>query len=353
MPPITAMPPMADCPLPWPANATVRLGHGSGGKLTQQLLNEIFLPGFDNPWLQQAHDAVLLNISDQHTIFTTDSFVVQPLFFSGGDIGRLAVYGTVNDLAMAGARPLYLSCGFILEEGLPLETLARVVDSMQQAARETGVHLVAGDTKVVEKGKGDGLYINTSGIGVPLSERPICPQNIEPGDAILLSGDIGRHGIAVMAQREGLEFDNPLQSDCGELFSPVNSLLAAGRPLHCLRDLTRGGLATALVELAETTGYSLTLNEVAVPVSAAVQGACEMLGLDPLHVANEGRFIAFVPEAHAEDCLATLKEHVISAEACIIGRVLNENQSQVVMKTLVGSERLLDRLPGEQLPRIC
>lgn len=353
MPPITGMPPMADCPLPWPADATVRLGHGSGGKLTQQLLNGIFLPGFANPWLQQAHDAALLNVADERLVFTTDSFVVQPLFFPGGDIGKLAVYGTVNDLAMAGARPLYLSCGFILEEGLPLEMLARVVDSMQQAARETGTYLVAGDTKVVEKGKGDGLYINTSGIGMPASEWTICPQSIEADDAILLSGDVGRHGIAVMARREGLEFDNPLQSDCGELFSPVNSLLAAGLPVHCLRDLTRGGLATALVELAETSGHSYALEESAVPVSDAVQGACEMLGLDPLHVASEGRFIAFIPGAYADSALAVLKEHAISADACIIGRVSKEKNSQVCMKTLIGSERLLDRLPGEQLPRIC
>ena len=344
---------MADCPLPWPADETVRLGHGSGGKLTQQLLTELFLPGFDNPWLQQAHDATLLHVADQRLVFTTDSFVVQPLFFPGGDIGKLAVYGTVNDLAMAGARPLYLSCGFILEEGLPLATLARVVDSMQQAARETGVHLVAGDTKVVEKGKGDGLYINTSGIGVPECDRAICPQTIETGDAILLSGDIGRHGIAVMARREGLKFDNPLLSDCGELFSPVNGLLAAELPVHCLRDLTRGGLATALVELAESAGHSFALEETAIPVSDAVQGACEMLGLDPLHVASEGRFIVFVPESHADAALAVLSEHAISAGACNIGRVLEGKKSQVIMKTLIGSERPLDRLPGEQLPRIC
>ncbi len=346
-------PVMSNCPVPFAATDCIRLGHGSGGKLSHQLLRDLVYPHFDNPWLAQAHDSTRLPPVGGPLLFTTDSFVVRPLFFPGGDIGKLAVYGTVNDLAMGGARPLFLSCSLILEEGLPLPTLSRILASMRQAADETGVQLVTGDTKVVERGKGDGLYINTSGIGVLEHSVDICPQRIQGGDLILLSGDIGRHGMAVMATREGLEFDNPLDSDCAPLHNPVKALLDANIPVHCLRDLTRGGLATALVELAETAGLSLSVREEDIAVSGGVQGACELLGLDPLFVANEGRFIALVPGDHGQRALGILRQQPVSADSRIIGRVLEERKCRVIYTTRLGTERLLDRLAGEQLPRIC
>lgn len=340
-----------NCPLPSSPGATVQLGHGSGGKLSQQLLRELIYPYFDNPILNQGHDSALLQLSNPNVLFTTDAFVVKPLFFPGGDIGKLSVCGTVNDLAMGGATPLYLSCSLILEEGLALATLAEVLASMAATARQCGVQLVTGDTKVVEKGKGDGLYINTAGIGVREYDQVISPQRIAVGDVILLSGDIGRHGMAVLALREGLRFDNPLNSDCAPLHEPVQALLAADIAVHCLRDLTRGGLATALLELAETAGVSFGVNEAEIPVSEAVQGACELLGLDPLYVANEGRFVAFVPAADAPRALALLQS--FSADSRIIGQVDSAVSTQLVLRGRLGSERLLDRLPGEQLPRIC
>jgi len=341
------------CPLPFAEGDCIQLGHGSGGRLSHQLLRNLVLPHFDNPWLAQEHDSARLPIGDREILFTTDSFVVKPLFFAGGDIGQLAVYGTVNDLAMAGARALYLSCSLILEEGLPMATLAQVLASMRAAADATGVSLVTGDTKVVERGKGDGIYINTAGVGLLEHAIDIRPAQIQPGDLILLSGDIGRHGMAVMASRAGLEFDNPLASDCAPLAEPVLALLKAGIPVHCLRDLTRGGLATALVELAESAGRSFTVDEAAITVADAVRGACELLGLDPLYVANEGRFIAFIPADHGRAALDLLRQQPVCRDAGIIGRVLESRQSQVVQVTSVGTERLLDRLPGEQLPRIC
>ncbi|WP_372737247.1 hydrogenase expression/formation protein HypE [Neptunomonas sp.] len=342
-----------ECPLPFSANERVTLGHGSGGQLSHQLLTELIYPYFDNPVLATGHDSALLSIGKQRLAFTTDSFVVSPLFFPGGDIGKLAIYGTVNDLAMSGAKPLYLSCSLILEEGLPMNTLSTVLASMSQTAQESGIQLVTGDTKVVEKGKGDGIYINTSGIGVVAHDVCIAPQQIEKGDLIILSGDIGRHGMAVMAMREGLTFDNPLNSDCAALSDPIQSLLNEGIVIHCLRDLTRGGLATALVELSESAAQTFLVEETAIPVSDTVTGACEMLGLDPCYVANEGRFIAFIPAAQAEAALTLLRNHSVSATSCIIGRVVEGNKSQVVYKTTMGSERLMQRLPGEQLPRIC
>ncbi|SIS68678.1 hydrogenase expression/formation protein HypE [Neptunomonas antarctica] len=341
------------CPLPFSDNERILLGHGSGGQLSHQLLTELIYPYFDNPMLATGHDSALLSIGEQRLAFTTDSFVVSPLFFPGGDIGKLAVYGTVNDLAMSGAKALYLSCSLILEEGFPMNTLSKVLASMSQAAKETGIQLVTGDTKVVEKGKGDGVYINTAGIGVVPHDVYIAPQHIQQGDVIILSGDIGRHGMAVMAMREGLEFDNPLNSDCAALSDPIHTLLNEGIAIHCLRDLTRGGLATALVELAETAEKTFIVEETAIPVSEAVTGACEMLGLDPCYVANEGRFIAFIPAAQAETALTLLRDHSVSATSCIIGRVDEDNKSQVIYKTTTGSERLMQRLPGEQLPRIC
>lgn len=342
-----------ECPLPVSADEVVRLGHGSGGELSRKLLADCIYPHFDNPWISQAHDSANLPLKNERVVFTTDSFVVTPLFFPGGDIGKLAVYGTVNDLAMSGARPLYLSCSLILEEGLPMKTLARVMSSMGEAAVETGVHLVTGDTKVVERGKGDGIYINTSGIGTLEHAAAIDPVHIEPGDLILLSGDIGRHGMAVMAKREGLEFDSPLHSDCAPLHGPIMELLKSGIDLHCLRDLTRGGLATALVELAESAGRKFIVRETEIPVCEPVQGACEMLGLDPLYVANEGRFAALVPPHQAELALAVLERTPVSRGSRIIGAVTAGNSPRVILQNALGCERLLDRLPGDQLPRIC
>ncbi|MBB5210418.1 hydrogenase expression/formation protein HypE [Microbulbifer hydrolyticus] len=342
-----------ECPIPVETDELVRLGHGSGGELSQQLLQKHIFPYFNNPWVAEGRDSSVLPLGDQQLVFTTDSYVVTPLFFPGGDIGKLAVYGTVNDLAMSGARPLYLSCSLILEEGLPMETLDRVMASMGEAAAEVGVALVTGDTKVVERGKGDGLYINTSGIGMLEQPLQIGPGQIQPGDRILLSGDIGRHGMTIMATREGLEFESPLQSDCAPLHGAVAKLLNAGIVVHCLRDLTRGGLATVLVELAESSGYQLLAREDDIPVCTPVQGACEILGLDPLYVANEGRFIAFVPEQDAARAQSILCGCPVSEGCQVIGEVRNVARPQAVLENALGYERLLDRLPGEQLPRIC
>jgi hydrogenase expression/formation protein HypE len=275
------------------------------------------------------------------------------MFFRGGDIGTLAVNGTVNDLAMCGARPQFLSAGFILEEGLPFDALQRVVASMQRAAAEAGVLLVTGDTKVVDRGKGDGIYVNTAGIGVIVGDTVIAPARVRAGDAILLSGDIGRHGMAVMAAREGLEFECEIDSDCAPLVEPVMALLAAGIDVHCLRDLTRGGLASALVEIAEASHHTLSLDESAIPVREDVRGACEILGFDPLYVANEGRFVAFVPEAEAKEALRLLESCPVSSGARRIGIVAESREGLVTLKSTIGATRVVDRLSGEQLPRIC
>lgn len=343
-----------ECPVLLEAEESICLGHGSGGELSQRLLHDHIYPHFNNAWLERPHDSAVLSFDHSQLAFTTDSFVISPLFFPGGDIGELAIYGTVNDLAMSGARPLYLSCSLILEEGLPLATLDRILASMARAAEKTGVQLVTGDTKVVERGKGDGLYINTAGIGRVVTEQEIGPGRIGTGDVILLSGDVGRHGMSVMAKREGLEFDSPLQSDCAPLHAPVLDLLAAGVPVHCLRDLTRGGLATALIELATACGRQFDIKESSVAIGEAVKGACELLGIDPLYVANEGRFVAVVPAEQQVQALAILRRHAVSAEACVIGWVGKPGSaSRLVLQNILGCDRVLDFLPGEQLPRIC
>ncbi len=340
------------CPRPM-ADGQVVLGHGGGGKLTQDLIENIFLPAFRNPFLEARHDGAVLPLPEEGRLaFTTDSFVVRPLFFPGGDIGRLAVYGTVNDLAMCGARPLALSAGFILEEGLPLETLRRVAESMARAAGEAGARVATGDTKVVEKGKGDGLFINTSGVGVVPAGRDVGPARVAPGDAALVSGDVGRHGMAVMSVREGLSFESAIESDCAPLPGLVEDLFAAGIEVHCLRDLTRGGLAGALVEIAQASGRRIHLEEAAVPVRPDVAAACEILGLDPLYAANEGRFAAFVPQDQADRALAVLRAHPLGRAAARIGAVTGESPG-VTLTTAVGSRRWVDMLSGEQLPRIC
>jgi hydrogenase expression/formation protein HypE len=341
------------CPVALTDHQKILLAHGGGGRLMHDLLEKIFLPAFANPALETRHDSAVLNVGGMRLGFTTDAYVVHPLFFPGGDIGTLAVNGTVNDLAMSGARPLWLSAGFILEEGLPVGTLERLVASMRRAAQEANVHLVAGDTKVVDQGKGDGIFICTAGVGVLEHQLSIAPQSVRPGDAILLSGDVGRHGMAILSVREGLAFESPIESDCAPLAAAVLALLEGGIEVHCLRDLTRGGLATALIEIAQGAGVPFRIDEVSVPVNEAVQGACELLGFDPLYVANEGRFVAFVPAAQADRALTLLRGDPQGTGACVIGEVTTETSALVTLRSRIGASRLLDMLSGEQLPRIC
>jgi hydrogenase expression/formation protein HypE len=341
------------CPLPTSEKKTVQLAHGGGGRLMQQLIRDVFVRSFGDPLSTHLHDGATWPQSEGTLAFTTDSYVVQPLFFPGGDIGSLAVHGTVNDLAMCGAKPLWLSAGFILEEGLAMETLQRIVDSMALAAKEAGVSIVTGDTKVVDKGKGDGLFINTAGIGVVPPGVKIGPRQVAPGDAILVSGDLGLHGVAVLSVREGLSFSGDIASDSAPLHRVVADLIAAGIEIHCLRDLTRGGLASALNEIASASGMKLSIDERAIPVRSEVQGACEVLGLDPLYVANEGRFVAFVPEAQADQALSIMRRHAVASGAMRIGEVSGRESPIVVLKTVLGTHRILDLLSGEQLPRIC
>jgi hydrogenase expression/formation protein HypE len=302
--------------------------------------------------LERRHDGVVLDIGGP-IAFTTDSYVVKPLVFPGGDIGILAVNGTVNDLAMCGARPLYLSVGFILEEGLPIATLRRIAMSMREAAAAAGVRLVTGDTKVVDRGKADGMFINTAGVGRKAALAPIEPHSVRPGDIVILSGDIGRHGISVMAAREGFAFETAIESDCAPLAAPVLDLIETGIAVHCLRDLTRGGLASALVEVAEAAALAVSLEEQCIPVCAEVTAACELLGLDPLHVANEGRFVAFVAPEDAHRAVAILRRHAVSNAATMIGKVVEGPAGQVSCRGPFGVQRIIDMLNGEQLPRIC
>ncbi len=341
------------CPIPISDYPTVQLAHGGGGRLMNQLIDKMFGAAFSNPMLDARHDAAILQLGDVRLAFTTDSFVVRPLFFPGGDIGSLAVHGTVNDLAMAGARPLFLSAGFVLEEGLPMEDLWRIVQSMQAATQRAGVQLVTGDTKVVDRGKGDGVYINTAGIGVIEHGLTIGPDAVEPGDVLLVSGDLGRHGIAIMAVREGLEFETTIESDSACVAGPVQQLLDAGVEVHCLRDLTRGGLASALVEIATASGRRIEIDEAAIPVRQDVRAACEILGLDPLYVANEGRFVAFVPERDAQRALSILRSDPLTEQASIIGSVSRKDDGLVTLRSAIGATRIVDMLSGEQLPRIC
>jgi hydrogenase expression/formation protein HypE len=339
------------CPLPSESHDRVVMAHGGGGRMSQRLIESVFLPLFSNDLLNQRHDGAVFRIGDAGIAFSTDSYVVHPLIFPGGTIGDLAVNGTVNDLAMCGAQPLYLSCGFILEEGLLIETLRTVAVAMQVAADRSGVKVVTGDTKVVDRGKADGLFINTAGVGVV--KKQVGPGLIESGDAIIVSGDLGAHGITILSAREGLEFEAPLESDTAPLWEPVESLINAQIDIHCMRDLTRGGLTSALNELAQARRLSMRIEERRVPVSDTVRGACEILGLDPLSVANEGRFAAFVPAAQAQKTLDLLRAFDISRRASCIGEVLDEPGAKVYAKSVAGGERILQMLSGEQLPRIC
>ncbi len=343
----------SSCPAPLPHKTHITVAHGGGGRLTQDLIDRVFRPAFASRELEAQHDGALLDAAGTRLAFTTDSHVVTPLFFPGSDIGKLAVNGTVNDLAMCGARPLWLSAGFILEEGLPTETLERVVQSMRAAAHAAGVTIVTGDTKVVERGKADGLYITTAGVGLIEHPGVISPAAVRPGDAVLLSGDVGRHGMAIMATREGLAFESPIESDCAPLVPPVMALLDAGIDVHCLRDLTRGGLATALVEIAEAAKLGVAIEEERVPVTEPVRGACEILGLEPMYVANEGRMVCFVSSRDADHALDILSRTAPGGPPAQIGFVRPSPAGQVTLRSVIGAERILDRLSGEQLPRIC
>jgi len=333
----------------------VLLAHGSGGKLTRALIHEVFAKHLANPLLSKCDDAAVWAAlpSGARLALTTDSYVVQPIFFPGGDIGKLSICGTVNDLAMVGARPLYLTAAFILEEGLPLADLERIVVSMASTACEAQVEVVAGDTKVVDNGAADQIFISTAGVGVVPAGIHISGDNAQPGDVILLSGPIGMHGLAVMCQREGLHFSFPLESDCAPLNGLVEAMLRSDSRIHCLRDPTRGGLATTLNELAVQSGVGFEIDEESIPVPHSVQAACELLGLDPLYAANEGKLVAIVPPHAQESILAAMRSHPYGQGAAVIGRVTSSHPGRVVLRTKLGSSRLLDMLSGAQLPRIC
>jgi len=344
---------LGSCPLPRSNYKEIVLAHGSGGKLSQRLMQEVVLPQFRNALLAPLHDGALFSVGDARLAFSTDSYVISPIFFPGGDIGKLAVHGTVNDLSMCGAKPLHLSVGFILEEGLPMEDFRRIVASMREAADEAGVTLVTGDTKVVDRGKADKIFINTSGVGVVERGVNIDPKRARPGDKILLSGAIATHGIAIMSVREGLEFETEIASDTAPLNGLVQAMLATGKDIHVLRDPTRGGVSSALCEIAQAAGTGMILDEARIPIDEAVKGACEILGLDPLYVANEGKLLAIVPADAADEMLAAIRAHPRGREATIIGVVTADHPGFVMMKTRIGGSRVVDMLSGEQLPRIC
>lgn len=334
-------------------NKHILLGHGSGGTLMHELIEELFQPGLLAANGKVLNDAALFEAGGARLAMTTDSFVVDPIFFPGGDIGDLAVYGTVNDLAVSGARPLFLSAAFILEEGLPLEDLSRIVTSMNRACREAGVNMVTGDTKVVHRGKGDKVFINTTGIGLIERAIEISADRARPGDKVLLSGAVAAHGVAIMLAREEMEFERPILSDTAPLNGLVEDMLRVSLDIHCMRDLTRGGLASALNEIARSSRVGFRIYEDCIPVQNEVKGACEILGLDALHVANEGKLIAIVAAGQAEKILASMRENSRGREAAIIGKVVEEQPGRVFMKTIVGGFRVVDMLAGEQLPRIC
>ncbi len=343
----------ASCPVPVSNYAEVVLAHGGGGALTRQLVEGTIVPALSNPILDALNDSAVLDLNGLRLAFTTDSYVVHPCFFPGGDIGSLAVSGTINDLVMCGARPLYISLSLILEEGFPMDDLRRIICSVQKQADAAGVSVVTGDTKVVDNGSGDGIYINTSGIGVVDSAIVISPLRVRPGDSVIVSGDIGRHGIAVMSAREGLELERPIESDVAALDRPIKALIEGGVDVHCLRDPTRGGLATSLVEIAEQAGVEVNIDEARVPISDEVRGVCEILGFDPFYVACEGRFVAFVPKSEQERVLEIIRRESHSSNASIIGTVREARSGIVTCNTVIGGTRVLDMLSGEQLPRIC
>ncbi len=338
------------CALPITAHKEVQLAHGGGGKMMRRLIAEVFAPVLGT---QSSTDSATVEIGGVRLAMTTDSFVVNPILFPGGNIGSLAIHGTVNDLAMSGARPLYLTCGYILEEGLSIDTLADIAWSMRKAADACGVRMVTGDTKVVDRGRGHGVYINTSGVGAIEHDLTLAPECVRPGDAIILSGDVGRHGVAVMAQREGLNFETTVLSDSAPVHEPVLDLIANGIKVRCLRDLTRGGLASGLIEIIETARCGARIEEQLIPVIPGVRSACEILGLEPMYVANEGRFVAIVDAGDADRALAIMRRHKVSCDAVRIGEITGPEQQRLAMKTAFGVWRAIDMLSGEQLPRIC
>ncbi len=341
------------CPVPISVRKEIVLAHGSGGKLTHRLIEQEILPRFKNPLLDLLHDGAIFSVGGTRFAFSTDSFVVKPIFFPGGDIGKLAVHGTVNDLAMCGARPVYLSAAFILEEGLSMDDFRRVVASMQGAAAKAGVACVTGDTKVVDRGKGDQIFINTSGIGIIEPGVEINPRRAQIGDQVIINGEIAAHGMAIMSVREGLEFETEILSDTVPLNGLVDSILSVVKDIHVLRDPTRGGVASTLVEIAEAANVGIRLDEARIPVSEQVQAACEILGLDPLYVANEGKLLAIVSAKDADAVLSVMQAHPLGRNAAMIGEVVNAHPGMVTMRTRVGGTRLVDMLSGEQLPRIC
>lgn len=342
-----------DCPVPKNDYDKILLAHGGGGTLMHKLIDDIFKLNFENDLLNQGNDSAIFEISGTKFAFTTDSFVVQPLFFPGGDIGTLAVNGTVNDLCVSGAKPLYISVGFIIEEGFPVADLERVVVSMKKSAEEANVKIVTGDTKVINKKSGDGVYINTSGIGIVYDGVDISVTNLKPGDKIILSGRIADHGIAVMSARENLEFETKIESDCAALNGLVDEMISASKNIKVMRDPTRGGVASTLNEIAKSSGLGIKIYEDKIPVSEFVRGACEILGFDPMYVANEGKLIAFVGSEDTEKILSKMKSHPLGKDSEIIGEITSENPSRVIMKTVIGSSRIVDMISGEQLPRIC
>lgn len=342
------------CPIPISDYPTVLLAHGGGGRLTQMLIERMIAPTFANPALEPLHDGAMLAVNGVRLAFSTDSYVVSPRFFPGGDIGSLAVHGTVNDLAMCGAQPWALSAGLIIEEGLPMAELWQIVRSMQHAASSAGVVIATGDTKVVDRGKGDGLYINTSGIGLIPAGVTIAPTRAHPGDVVIINGAIAAHGIAIMSVRHGLEFETTITSDSAPLHNLVATLLAVlGDQVHVLRDPTRGGVASALNEIAQSAGVGIRLDERAIPVNEEVAAACEILGFDPLYVANEGKCLAIVAREAADDALAALRSHPLGQGAVRIGEVVAEHPGRVLLRSRIGGQRVVDMISGEQLPRIC
>lgn len=344
----------AQCPLPISAHDTIQLSHGSGGKMMNNLISKLFLWAFDNPYLNKLDDQAVLEIKGQRVAFSTDSYVVDPIFFPGGNIGELAVNGTVNDLCMSGARPLFISAAFIIEEGFSLEELKRIVESMREAAKQAGVTIVTGDTKVVNKGKGDKVFINTAGIGLIEHDFELSSCNLVPGDLLLLSGSIAEHGIAILSRREGLSFETPIESDTAALNNLVEIILKAGQSsIHAMRDPTRGGLAATLNEFATASQVGIRIKEDCLPIKAPVAGACEILGLDPLYVANEGKLVVAVAREKAEDLLKAMRSHSLGRDAIMIGDVISDKPGLVSMQTRIGGWRIVDMLVGEQLPRIC
>jgi len=341
------------CPTPKKEYPNIILAHGGGGKLTQDLIKYLFFPKFKNEFLEPLNDSAILNLKDLKIAFTTDGYVVNPFFFPGGDIGKLSIFGTVNDLAVSGAKPLYISASFIIEEGFKMEDLEKIVNSMKEAAKEAGVQLVTGDTKVVEKGKGDGIFISTSGIGVLLIEPPPSPKEIKPKDCIILNGDVGRHGMAVLSKGEGFSIEGNILSDCADLSKIILKLIEEKVDLHCMRDLTRGGIATCLIELAKSSHLNFLIEEKKIPVKEEVLGFCEILGFDPLYVANEGKFVCFVPEKDCKKAIDVMKNFDEGKEAVCIGYVEEKNDGNVILQPYKGARRILSLLSGEQLPRIC